>query len=166
MLHTHQRYAPRPQTGEAVKVSALLPTTSTSSSSACWFFFPHFLPLKSLHPLVIVTIRYMHSIFSFFLLSHLCSFSPSLVPLPMLPIVIRLQSALIPQNSSPNRHRYDPSRSRPIYISFQVQLLLEINSEGGGCLSPLLDCNVSTFVPFFPLGRKPTKKEQRLKRDS
>ena len=72
MSHIHQRYAPRPQTGEAVEVSALLPTSSNPHQHA-GFLFTRFLPLKSFHPLIIVTIRYA---FSFFPpLSHLFFFT-------------------------------------------------------------------------------------------
>jgi len=48
--------------GEAVEVSALL-STSLNSLVLVSFSFPHFLPLKSLHPLIIVMIRYAFSFF-------------------------------------------------------------------------------------------------------
>ena len=79
------------------------------------FSFPRFLLLMSLHPLIIVTIRYAFSFSSS--ISSLFFFSLGLVP-PMLPIVIRLQSALIPPQNSP-----EPPSLRLIMISSHLHFL-------------------------------------------
>ncbi|KIM48732.1 hypothetical protein M413DRAFT_84786 [Hebeloma cylindrosporum] len=134
---------------------------------SCWFFFPfpHFLPLKSLHPPIIVTIRLCIQFF-FFFSSHLCSFSLSLDPLPpMLPIVISLQSALIPLPQNPS---LEPAILTTHHEHFKFLLLPEINSKEG-CLFYLsflasYKTFLQTFGPIFFLpSSKTNKKSKRLK---
>lgn len=80
-------------------------------SSACWFFLPHFLSLKSLHPLIIVTIRYAFSFFFFF---YLISVLFLLVLAPHLCCPLLSVCTLL---SHPTKLFPEPSSLRPITIS-------------------------------------------------